>query len=35
MNNRYNDYTPYDLYYIADESRDEFYGDDIPGLDEF
>jgi hypothetical protein len=35
MNNRYNNYTPYDLYYIADDSRDEFYGDDIPGLDEF
>jgi hypothetical protein len=24
-----------DLYYTFDDSRDEFYGDDIPGLDEF
>jgi len=29
------DYTPFDLYYTFDDSRDEFYGDDIPGLDEY
>jgi hypothetical protein len=25
---------PNSLYYIFDDSRDEFYGDDIPGMDE-
>jgi len=25
----------FDLYYTFDDSRSEFYGDDIPGLDEF
>jgi hypothetical protein len=25
----------FNLYYTFDDSRDEFYGDDIPGLDEF
>lgn len=34
MNNRYNDYTPFDLYYVFDDTPDAFYGDDIPGMDE-
>jgi hypothetical protein len=25
---------PNSIYYIYDDSRDEFYGDDIPGMDE-
>jgi hypothetical protein len=25
----------FNLYYTLDDSRDEFYGDDIPGMDEF